>query len=360
MEYKKTFISELAAGHEVESPFLVLALSRGRTNRGGTYLNVELGDNSGRIAAKVWDAAESLASRLTEGTVPLIRGYVDSYRGSLQLVIREAESLTESAFDWADYLRASPHSLPKMKTELWGLVETLADNDFRRLVKAVLQHEDVSDRFYLFPAAKSLHHAHLHGLLEHSLSVGRLAGRTAENYPHLNADLLLAGALLHDLGKIWEFCPPPLTGYTTLGRLKGHLVMGCEFLGQVAATLPDFPAEKLMLLQHLILSHHGEPEYGAPVRPQLLEAVVLHHLDNIDAKIEAIDSFLNAGTDNDGWSDYHRLFGGHYRRTPELEPAPVQEEIAEPERPLKSDCDLPEEKEPKIKDTLKKDEGLLF
>lgn len=333
MEHKKIYISDLAPGLEIEASFLVLALSQGRTNRGGVYLSLDLGDNSGRMAAKVWDEAEALAGHLAEGTVALVRGYVDSYRGNPQVIVREAKRLPESAFVWADYLKASPRPLPEMKAELWNLVDTLADGDFRRLVTTALRHDEVGDKFYLFPAAKSLHHAHLHGLLEHSLSVGRLARRAAENYPQLNADLLLAGAILHDLGKVWEFSPPPTADYTTLGRLKGHLVMGCEFLARAAESLPNFPAEKLLLLQHLILSHHGEPEFGAPVRPQLLEALALHHLDNIDAKIEAVDAFLKAGVDAGGWSDYHRLFGGHFRRTPELTPAPI-DDTQELEKPL--------------------------
>ena len=186
--------------------------------------------------------------------------------------------------------------------------------------------------FFRLPAAKSLHHAHLHGLLEHSLSVGRLAARAAEHYPRLNAGLLTAGALLHDLGKVWELSPPPRVDYSTLGRLKGHVVMGAEFIRKLAGELGDFPAAKLDLLEHLILSHHGEPEFGAPVRPQLLEAITLHHLDNLDAKLEAVGAFLDDGVDPAGWSPYHRLFGGHFRRTPDLAPGPAEE--PEPEKPL--------------------------
>jgi len=329
---KTIFISDLSEGREISAPFFINSLGRGRTNRGGVYLNVELSDKSGRLAAKVWDGAETLAPRLAEGTVAMVRGYVDSYRGSLQLVIRDAEPLPKEAINWPDYLKTSPRPLAEMKVELWDMVNSMADNDFRRLTSAALAHREVGDKYYNFPAAKSLHHAYLHGLLEHSLSVAMMARKAGEHYPGLNPDLLLAGALMHDLGKIWEFSPPPGSDYSTLGRLKGHLVMGCEFLGRVATEMESFPTEKLTLLQHLILSHHGEPEFGAPVRPQLLEAIVLHHLDNIDAKLEAVGSFIENSAGDDGWSDYHRLFGGHYMRTLHLEPGAAEE--AEPEKPI--------------------------
>ncbi|MDR2945375.1 MAG: HD domain-containing protein [Candidatus Adiutrix sp.] len=354
---KKIFISDLTAGREAEGPFLVLSQSVGRTNRGGVYLNVELGDRSGRIQAKVWDGADVLGARLAEGTVVLVRGYVDSYRGSPQFVIREARPLAAEEFHWPDYLKTSARPMAEMRAELWSLVESVPDADFRRLVSAALRSPEVGEKLYYLPAAKAVHHAYLHGLLEHSLSVGKMAVLMAGHYPKLNASLLIAGAVLHDLGKVWEFSPPPKVDYTTLGRLKGHLVMGSEFLGRVAAGMPDFPVEKLELLQHLILSHHGEPEFGAPVRPLLLEALVLHHLDNIDAKIEAVDSFIEAESDSEGWSAYHRLFGSYFRRTPELTLG--HEEEGEPEKPLEPGPDA-EGEESVAADDDSSDAGRLF
>jgi 3'-5' exoribonuclease len=348
----KIFIHDLNSGHDLDSAFLVLSQSQGRTSRGGAYLNVELGDRTGKVAAKVWDGAEALAPVLAEGRVALVRGYVDTFRGALQVVIREAAPAKEGEFDWADFLMASPFSPEKMRGQLWELVEGIGDADFRRLVSAALRHETVADKFYLMPAAKSMHHAYLHGLLEHSLSVAGLAKMVGGHYPGLNADLLLAGAILHDLGKVWEFSPPPKVDYATIGRLKGHLVMGAEFLERLGEAI-EFPQEKLNLLVHLILSHHGEPEFGAPVRPQLLEAVVLHYLDNVDAKMEAVTSLLNSGSDGDGWSAYHRLLGSHFLRTPEFgaaEPGPP-----EPEKPISED-------KPEQNDTPpeKLETGLLF
>ncbi|MDR1921312.1 MAG: HD domain-containing protein [Candidatus Adiutrix sp.] len=344
-DQKKLFIADLITGLNIDADFLVLAVSSGRTSRGGLYLNVELGDRTGRVQAKVWDEAESMAAHLPEGSAARVRGYVDSYRGALQLVIREALPLDPAETNWADFLRVSPRPPERMKAELWELVEGLADADYRRLVAAVLRDEEVADKFFFMPAAKSLHHAYLYGLLEHSLSVGRLARLTAGHYgPGLSGDLLVAGALLHDLGKIWEFSPPPRVDYTTRGRLTGHLVLGAEFVLKTAAAWPDFPAEKAELLRHLILSHHGEHEFGAPVKPQLLEAVVLHLLDNMDAKVEAVNSFLSEAAGENGWSGYHRLFGGYFMRTPPMSPRLTAAADGEPpEKPLHFQRDAEEE-----------------
>ena len=355
---KHIFIKDLKVGDEGEAPFLVVSLSRGRTNRGGVYLNLELGDRTGRMTAKVWDGAESLSGSLAEGSVSLVRGYVDSYRGTPQFIVREAQTLPPEAVNWPDYLKTAARPEGEMRAELWALVEEVADSDYRRLLTAVFRSPEVAAKFFFFPAAKNLHHAYIHGLLEHSLSVGRLAAGTAVHYPRLNGSLLVAGAMLHDLGKIWEFTPPPKIDYTTLGRLKGHLVMGAEFLGRQVEELPGFPLEKLQMLQHLILSHHGEPEFGAPVKPQLLEALVLHHLDNIDAKMEAIGSFLDSETDDQGWSAYHRLFGGYFRRTPDFEPEPAAGDGPEPEKPLAPQSD--ENGEPDEDEAKDQSEGRLF
>ena len=328
---KKTFIKDLTPGWEGEAAFLVLSLAPGRTNRGGAYLSLELGDRTGRLAAKVWERAEELAAALGEGAVVMARGHVESYRGSPQLIIREARPLNPDGLNWADYLRAAARPAVAMRAEILQLAEDIPDADYRRLTEAALWAPETADLFFRLPAAKTLHHAYLHGLLEHSLSVGRLAARAAGHYPRLNAGLLTAGAILHDIGKVWELSPPPRIDYSTAGRLKGHVALGAGFIRDLAARLEDFPSAKLDLLEHLILSHHGEPEFGAPVRPQLLEAIALHHLDNLDAKLQAVEDFLNDGTDPEGWSPYHRLFGGHFRRTPDLglEPAPAAPPAAE-------------------------------
>jgi 3'-5' exoribonuclease len=321
----KVLLKDLAPGWEGEASGLVRSPTLARNNRGGAYMSLELGDRSGRLAAKVWDRVEDLAEILAEGAVVHIRGHLESYRGTPQLVIRGARPLAAEEVDWRDYLKTAARPEAEMRDDLFGLVADIADPDYRRLAEAALAAPEVADKFFILPAAKHLHHAHLHGLLEHSLSVGRLAALAAAHYGgRLNPGLLVAGALLHDLGKVWEFSPPPRSDYTTRGRLQGHTVLGAWFLRSLAATLDGFPGEKTDLLEHLLLSHHGEPEFGAVVRPQLLEALVLHHLDNLDAKVEAVDAFLGEGTDGEGWSAYHRTLGGCFRRTPAGSPGPEE------------------------------------
>ena len=337
---RKQFLKDLSPGWEGEADGLVHSRNLARTNRGGAYLNLELGDRTGRLAAKVWDRAEDLAEILAEGEAVRFRGHLESYRGAPQLVIREARPLAADELDWRDFLKAAARPEAEMKDDLLRLAEAIEDADFRRLTLAALTAPEAADKFFLLPAAKQIHHAYLHGLLEHSLSVGRLAALVAAHYgERINAGLLVAGALLHDYGKVWEFNPPPRVDYTTLGRLQGHAVLGARFLRTLAGDLDGFPEEKMDLLEHLLLSHHGEPEFGAPVRPQLLEALVLHYLDNLDAKVEAVDAFLGEGTDGEGWSPYHRFFGGHFRRTPAFGPGgpPKPAQAKKPSPPANRD-----------------------
>lgn len=314
----KLYIADMAPEEEVEAVFLVRKCSRFLSKKDDPYLKLDLGDRSGHVDAMVWNNVDKLAPLLAEGQIARVFGYTKIYNGSLQITVHDAAAPGD--FDLGDIFPAAPRPMEEMKAELLALVETIADPDFRDLTAAALAHPDVADKFWLLPAAKSFHQAYLHGLLEHTLAVARLAQAVAANYPQLNDSLLLAGAVLHDLGKIWEFHVPPRFGYTTLGRLKGHLVMGAEFIERLGRETPDFPPEKLDALVHLILSHHGQPEFGAPVRPQLLEAMALHHVDNIDAKIAAIDATLADGCDEEGWSGYHRLLESCFRRTPDFPP----------------------------------------
>ena len=331
---EKIFVKDIGLGHDVDADFLLLSQSRGQTSRGSLYLNLDLADKTGHIPAKVWDATEEMAKKFIDGKVLKIRGSVDSYRGNLQLVVREAKLVEEEGVNWADFLKTAPRPLEVMKGELWALVDTVTDYDFKRLLERILRHEEVMEKFYTMPAAKSFHHAYLSGLLEHSLSVARLAQNIGEHYgPLLNKDLLLTGAILHDLGKIWEFTMPPKVDYSTMGRLLGHLVMGADFIKKMANELTGFPPDKLMLLEHLILSHHGEYALGAVRTPQILEALILHSLDNMDAKLNAVASFIDGGNlDTEGWTSYHRLLESYFLRTPDLPVAPAASEL-EPEKP---------------------------
>jgi 3'-5' exoribonuclease len=320
---KTVFVNNLVQGQETTLELLVLKQTQAQTVKGSLYLSLELGDRTGRIQAKVWDEAYQLSPILAEGQVVLVQGLVEQYKGILQLNVKSARLLSPGDFQWPDFLKSAPRPTSEMKKELLKLVDSIPDTHFRVLVRQTLSHIRTKD-FWTIPAAKNFHHAYIGGLLEHTLSVTNLAIMVSKHYGSaLNKSLLMSGAILHDVGKCWEFSTGPATDYTTEGRLLGHLSMGAAFLSEIAETIHGFPALKLQLLQHLILSHHGTASMGSPQTPKLIEALLLHHLDNLDAKLNAAFSFIetDAGKTVDGlhWTSFHRLFETFFMRTPSFE-----------------------------------------
>jgi 3'-5' exoribonuclease len=317
---KKLFIENLSLGQEFSMPLLVKSCRRQISNRGEPYLSLELSDRSGEISAKVWEGADQLKTRLTEGSVAVVRGLVQSYRNLPQLVIRWAESVEWSDVNHRDYLPSSTRSAESMTKDLLALIARISDPDYRLLTEKVLAHPRAQE-FWSTPAAKSFHHAYLGGLLEHTLSVAQMAAMVGSHYGScLDGSLLLAGAILHDVGKIWEFSHGSVTDYTTSGRLLGHLVLGVLFITEVGQELPDFPKDKLLFIQHLIASHHGQLIHGACQTPKLLEAVALHQLDNLDGKLNGIGAFINKDIGQQvspsPWTSYNHLLEDYFCQTP--------------------------------------------
>lgn len=304
---KTLFISDLAEGQQLRDLFLVSRKNLAETKNGKPYLALTLMDRSGTIEARIWDNAAHFDSRLETGQVIAIEGQVKAFRDQLQLNIASAAPLAEDECQLSHFIPASKRSTRTMKEELAGFIGEIADPHLHRLLAEIFQGE-VLKQFTLAPAAKLMHHAYLGGLLEHTLSVAGLAGRLAGHYPALDRDLLMAGALLHDLGKIREFSYTSVPfEYTDSGRLIGHLVLGSEMIRRQAEALDGFPPERLDQLLHLVLSHHGQHEFGAPCLPMTAEALLLHHLDDIDAKmnyIERLSEQVEPGTYQ--WSDYQR------------------------------------------------------
>lgn len=306
-------VAELKPGRTLAGDYLVLDVVKAQSSRGSDYLSLNLADRTGKVGAKVWDLDEALEQVLQNGRVVKIQGQVETYRGQAQVVIKWAESRPQEDLDWREFLPASARPAKEMRAELEALVATLADDDYRWLLETVLNHPRVTDDFNTAPAAKAFHHAYLNGLLEHTLSVARLADRIAAHYPQLNRDLLIAGAVLHDLGKVWEFSPPPQIEMTTSGRLLGHLIMGASFLRGIIDQAPGFPEGKAMLLEHLIISHHGEYDFGSPKKPKILEGLALHLADDLDAKINGLGAFIQRHAQpGTGWTDYNRLMEQYF------------------------------------------------
>lgn len=281
-------IASWEAGDQVQG-FALLAKKEVRQDRNGrSYLDMVLTDATGSMGAKVWPDAKAIDGEFEAHAFVAFKGLVKSYREQLQIAVEECREVTDEdrryGFDEAKLIPSTPEDVDDLwrrLTELFpGAVE---DPLLRRLAAEALEVHGDSLREH--PAAKAMHHAYLGGLLEHTVSMAELAVKVADHYPDLDRDLLLVGILFHDLGKILEIGAMPANDYTMAGRLVGHVVIGRDLLRQRCAAIPDFPPDVQLHLEHLVLSHQGHREYGTPVEPMTVEALVLHFIDDLDSKI---------------------------------------------------------------------------
>ncbi len=307
---EKQFVTDLAPNARVESTFAVRssALAPFR-NKPGKYLNVTLADRTGEILARVWDNAESLASVLSPGNIVRVRGRVDEYQGKPQLIVEQADICEQSEVELTDYVPASKRDPMEMMEQVDTAIEEVADAHLRALLHSFFGDAEFRTRFAHAAGAKALHHSFVSGLLEHTVSVLRILLALNETHPQLDRDLLITGALLHDIGKIEELETATVIEYTDSGRLLGHTVLTDRMVHERIRGIEGFPRQLADLLMHMLLSHHGQKEYGAPIVPMTAEACALHYADNLDAHVQHFSHIVEEGTGSGNrWSDYQRLF----------------------------------------------------
>jgi len=349
---QKQFIAELKDRDAVASVFMVKEKTMAMAKNGKPYMNLKFMDKSGEIDGKLWDNVDELDKQFQKGDFVQIRGTASLYMGKMQLVAKEIKRLDEEGVDLADFVPVSPVPLAEMRAELASVIASLTNPYLKPLMESFQADAGFMAGYCKAPAAKGMHHVYLGGLLEHSLSVVRLANAIVPLYPDLNRDLLVVGALLHDLGKVAELSYDRAFEYTDEGRLIGHISIGVEMLTERIATIPGFPRELSMLLKHLLLSHHGQYEYGSPKRPKTVEATILHYLDDMDSKINGIRSHIAKETaQGNRWTSHHRLYNLYFftgngmedeeelialsEPLAEVAPEPVPEK-KEPPKPLKN------------------------
>lgn len=289
---KDTFVRDLIPPNDVLSFFLVHQKDlRFNKSTGEGYLSLLLGDRTGVVDARMWDKVEQVPDFSVDDVI-WVKAAVQVYRNKTQLSIKQLRPAAEGEVVLADYFPRSERDPEEMFRELLGLVGGMSDPSLKALLQAVLADQEIAGRLKRAPAAKSMHHAFLGGLLEHVVSLCRLGDLVIQNYPQVRRDLLLAGCVLHDIGKIYELGYERGVRYTTAGQLLGHTYMSLEIMTSKIRGLPGFPAEWKVLLEHMIISHHGDYEFGAAKLPMFPEAVMLHLLDNLDAKMEAMRASL--------------------------------------------------------------------
>jgi 3'-5' exoribonuclease len=304
---KKTFVDAIEAGQTVNDLFVVREKQLAYKKDGNPYLTIILGDRTGDVKAVAWDNVEKISKAFGAGDHVKVKGNATEYRGTLQLVVTNLSQHDPTEVNPRDFLPSTERDVDQMLGRLIKISQTVENRHLSSLLSAFFQDEQFVDRFKIAPAAKKMHHAYLGGLLEHTLSMALLIQAIAGHYKGIDKDLLLTGGILHDIGKVDEFSYETHIDYSDAGRLLSHIVIGVEMLEAKIATINDFPEELSLVLKHMIVSHHGTRDFGSPEPPMTLEAIILHYLDELDAKVTAVRTFMDSEDLDAAWTSYHRV-----------------------------------------------------
>jgi len=289
----------------ITTSFVVVSKQAKPKKSGEIYLALTLGDRTGHLDAKMWDNVAEHINCFEQDDFVKVRGLLNKFNGRFQLTLHKVRSMQESEVDFNDYLPRTTRDVGEMWKTVGEYVESFQDQHLKALLRAFMADVKIEQAYKNAPAAKTLHHAFIGGLLEHVVSLFRLCDLACRNYPEIiNRDLLLTGAFLHDIGKIHELTFARSFAYTTRGQLLGHMIIELEMLQEKLAQLPGFPAEYKTLIEHLIISHHGKYEFGSPKMPMFPEALMLHYLDDLDSKIESMRAHFQREPDSE-WTTYN-------------------------------------------------------
>jgi 3'-5' exoribonuclease len=337
---KTPYVSDLKPNQIFSSIFLVHVKDVRQKKSGDPYLSLLLGDRTGEVEAKMWDNVADVMGTFDRDDFVKVKGLLQIFQNRPQLTIHKMVRVLESDVDFADYFPASERDPLEMFAELRAIVAGMENAQLRDLLNAFLDDEPLARMYRTAPAAKHVHHAYLGGLIEHVLSVCHLCRVAAAHYKFVDLDLLLTGAVLHDIGKVAELTYERSFGYSAEGQLLGHIVIGLRLLTEKLQRFPDFPAKLRVLVEHMIVSHHGELEFGSPKVPLFPEALLLHHLDNLDSKMECMRSMIARDRHVEGcWTGYNPsleravLKKARYLEEESIDPA-VRADISEPATPL--------------------------
>ena len=330
---KDFFLSECSQ-HEnqlITSNFVVVSKQVKPKKTGEPYLALTLGDRTGQIEAKMWDNVEDSLNAFEQDDFLKIKGLLNKYKNRFQITIHKLRRLGETEVDYADYLPKTTKDIGELWRTLAGFVATFQNQQLKALVEAFMADPEIAEAYRNAPAAKTLHHAYIGGLLDHVVSLFRSCDLISRNYPQINRDLLLTGAFLHDIGKIHELTYNRSFSYTTRGQLLGHMIIELEMLQAKIAQVPGFPDELKTLLEHLIISHHGQYDFGSPKLPMFPEALMLHYLDDLDSKMESMRAhFARESESENPWTGYNASLARPLLNTAKfLDEKPLPEPAAE-------------------------------
>ena len=310
---KSLYAADIRENQLIDAMFLVASKNHGVTKGGTSYLTLKLLDRSGEIEGRVWDRADDLARGFEKNDFVRVRGQATLYQGKIQIRVQDLSRVEESKVAAEDFLPKSANDPEVMLAELQAILRAIKNPHLLALAEACFADDELMNLLKQAPGAKTIHHPYLSGLLEHTLSVLKLILKVVENYRGVDVELLLIGGFLHDIGKVYEFTFDRALDYTDAGQLLGHLVMEVELVTKKIDTIPEFPAELALLVKHMLVSHHGAYEFGSPKLPQTVEAVILHSLDDLDGKIQAIQN-MPEKEPGSKWTAFHRAYGRSFFR----------------------------------------------
>ena len=333
-ENMKDFFINECAQHDnkiITSNFVVVSKQIKSKKSGEPYLALTLGDRTGQLDAKMWDNVEEVLDAFEQDDFIKVKGLINKYKNRFQLTLHKARKLGESEVEFSDYLPKTSKNIDELWQTVADFVATFQDPHLKALVEAFMADAEIAAAYRNAPAAKTLHHAFIGGLLDHVVSLFRSGDLLCRNYPQVNRDLLLTGVFLHDIGKIHELSYTRSIFYTTRGQLLGHMIIELEMLQSKIKLVPGFPAEMKTLVEHLIISHHGQYEFGSPKLPMFPEALMLHYLDDLDSKMEAMRVHFERDAGIEGpWSSFNPSLQRPLLNTAKLlaqaKPAPVSSE----------------------------------
>jgi 3'-5' exoribonuclease len=299
-------VRDLAPGAMIDGVYLLSGKETRSTKAGKPFFKLKLSDNTGTVDCTVWDT-EAMAAGTNVGDLVSVTARVSEYQGRPQLEASGVAPAPPGSAQARDFLPSTYRDVGELKGFLQFHIDSVYDRDYSALLQATFGDVGFYEAFTTAPAAKLYHHAYLGGLMEHTVAVAEMCEFVGQQYGRINRDLLLTAALLHDVGKTRELTFETSIDFTDEGRFLGHVIQGVTLVSEKAKELPSFPAAKLQQLLHCIVSHHGELEWGSPKRPKTIEALILHHVDNLDAKVKGFLEIVEGSRDAP-WTDLRNLF----------------------------------------------------
>ena len=308
------YIKDIREGERIIEHYLCKKKESRESKAGKSFLSLKLQDKTGLIDAKIWEMTGDIG-QFEEGEIVKIDGQVTSFQNELQVKVTKIRRSREGEYEPTELIPTSKRDIGEMYAKVVELINSVKNPHIKALLENIMVKDEARAKiFKTHSAAMYMHHSYMGGLLEHTLSVAEICDALGGRYAYVNRDILLAGALLHDIGKIYELSPLPQNEYTDDGQMLGHIIIGIEMISEEVAKIPGFPRELASLVKHCIVSHHGEFEFGSPKLPSTAEALLLHFADNIDAKLTTYGEVLEKDTTPGLWTSYQKGLGRYVRK----------------------------------------------